>query len=142
MGYSTDFEGELKFTTELTAPALAKLNSMLGEDCRDHPELAAEDLNYIDLELNDDFSGIKWNGAEKTRGMVECVNLIIREMRKQYPNFGLQGAMLAQGEDIKDRWQLTIGPDGLAHKEAVKIAGTCVRCPHCDEEFLLQEAKP
>lgn len=63
MGYTTNFKGELKFTKELKASELAKLSSMLGEDCREHPEWDYEGpLYYIDLELLEDFSGIKWDG--------------------------------------------------------------------------------
>ena len=50
MGYTTNFKGELKFTKELKASELAKLSSMLGEDCREHPEWDYEGpLYYIDL---------------------------------------------------------------------------------------------
>lgn len=85
MGYTTNFKGELKFTKELKASELAKLSSMLGEDCREHPEWDYEGpLYYIDLELLEDFSGIKWDGSEKTYSMTSMVNLIIREMRKHH----------------------------------------------------------
>lgn len=38
MGYTTEFKGELKFTTELSAKALAKVKSFFGKDCRQHNE--------------------------------------------------------------------------------------------------------
>lgn len=38
MGYSTEFKGELKFTTELTASQLAEVKKFLSEDCRSHSE--------------------------------------------------------------------------------------------------------
>lgn len=139
MGYTTEFKGELKFTKELTATQLAELASMLGQDCRQHPEWGTKDLYYIDLELTKDFSGIKWDGSEKTYGLENLVNVVIHQMRKKWPDFGLSGSLLAQGEEIGDIWQLTIGDDGLAKKVPVALAGRIVTCPHCDERFLLGE---
>ncbi len=140
MGYSTEFKGELKFTKEPTASQLAKLNSMFGEDCRDHPEWdESEGLCYIDLELTKDFSAIKWNGAEKTYDLDKLVNVVIIEMRKEWPEFSLTGELLAQGEDIEDRWQLCFDHDGFAHRRDVAIVGRKCRCPHCEEEFILED---
>lgn len=138
MGYSTDFLGTLTFTKELTAGQLATIKAMCGEDCRDHPEWEAEDLYYMDIELTDDFTGLKWNGAEKTYGLEEIVNVVIKEMRKVWPDFGLSGSLSAQGEDVEDRWSLTIGDDGMAHKVPVVLTGKIVTCPHCAGRFELE----
>lgn len=138
MGYTTKFTGELRFTSEATASQLAELNTILGEDCREHPGWATTDAGYIDLELNDDFTGIRWNGAEKTYEMVECVDVVIRQMRKKWPDFGLSGSMAARGEDVDDRWVLTIGEDGFAHKKKIALTGKVVVCPHCEERFVLE----
>lgn len=119
MGYSTDFTGELKFTKELKAIELAKIKTFLGEDCRHHPEWNATNMTYIDLELTSDFSGLKWDGSEKTYQLTEKVNLIIDEMKKDYPDFGLTGNLFAQGERIEDRWVLLIDENGKAKKEEI-----------------------
>ena len=136
MGYSTDFEGELKFTEELKASQIAKVQSFLDEDCRDHPEWGNEDLYYVDLEFLPDYSGLKWNGAEKTYGMVEIVNMIIRNMRTEMPSFGLEGKLLAQGEDVDDRWELVF-ENGIAVKKDLPQNGQKVVCPHCEQHFYL-----
>lgn len=138
MGYSTSFKGELKFTKELTAKQLARLKSFMGEDCRDHPEWGEPKLYYVDLELNDDFTGIRWNGAEKTYGLEMVVSMVIREMRKEWPDFGLTGAMNAQGESAEDRWTLSIGEDGMATKHKVPIVGQRIQCPSCGYKFILE----
>lgn len=140
MGYNTEFKGELRFTSELTASQLAKVKSFMGEDCREHPEWNTINLTWIDMELLEDFSGIKWNGGEKTYDLVEKVNLIIDQMRIDCPNFGLEGKLMAQGEDIDDRWMLLI-ENGRAIEKKILISGTKVRCPHCDEEFILEETE-
>jgi len=137
MGYSTDFNGELKFTKELSASQLARVQSFLGEDCRDHPEWGQSlKLYYVDLELLSDFTGLRWNGAEKTHGMVEVVNLIITNMRKDMPEFGIKGKLLAQGEDLDDRWELII-QDGMAVKKDLPQTGDKIFCPHCEQHFYL-----
>lgn len=145
MGYSTSFEGELRFASELTATQLAALNSMLGEDARDHPEWKVDPstyLNYIDLELSSDFSGLKWSGAEKTYGLEEAVNVITREMRKTWPEFRITGQLLAQGESLEDRWVLHVDEEGKASKKEVVLTGRKITCPHCDEAFMLEDSAP
>lgn len=137
MGYTTNFEGEFKFKEELTGSQLAKIKSFLGEDCRDHPEWGRTDLTYIDLELLEDFSGLKWDGSEKTYDLVDKINLIIIEMRKEIPDFDLTGKMSAQGEEIDDKYEIII-KDGLAVQVDIKPSGTKVLCPHCEESFYLE----
>lgn len=136
MGYNTEFKGELKFTQELTASQLAKVKSFLGEDCRNHPEWGASSLYHIGLELLDDFSGLRWNGAEKTYSMDGMINLIITHMRTDVPDFGFVGKMVAQGEDIDDRYEILI-KDGWAVKREIELTGTKIECPHCKQYFYL-----
>lgn len=138
MGYNTTFKGELKFTKELTASQLAKLSSMLSEDCRDHPEWNAPDLTYIDLRLLDDFSGLEWDyETEKTYELEELVNVVITEMQKEYPDFGLTGKLVAQGEEVDDRWELII-KDGRAIRKDVAVTGKIIICPLCEGKFELE----
>ncbi len=137
MGYTTTFTGELKFTTELTSRALAKIKTFFGEDCRDHKEWDCDGA-YIDLRFNDDFSGIEWDDeTEKNRGMLDHINLIISEMKKEFPDFGLEGTMIAQGEEATDRWTINI-IDGKAVRSDIVVKGEKVRCPHCNETFFIE----
>lgn len=137
MGYSTQFTGVLEFTKELKASELAKVKTFLGEDCREHPEWEKTDLTYIDLELLDNFSGLQWNGAEKTYDLVEKVNLIIEQMQKNFPDFGLQGELIAQGEDLNDRWILKV-ENNVATERKIVVSGKKITCPHCGEDFILE----
>lgn len=139
MGYSTSFTGSLKFASEPTTKQLAKLNAMFGEDCRDHPEWNAKGLYYVDLKLTEDFTGIEWNGAEKTYELDKIINVVIGEMRKEFPGFSLIGTLFAQGEDADDRWQLVVGDDSIARRIKVQIVGTKVECPRCEHKFYLED---
>lgn len=149
MGYDTIFKGKLKFTKVLDSIELAYLNSILDEDCREHPEWQDEIQNigcdpdcftYIDLVLLDDFSGVKWNDkTEKTYDLVEKVQLVINLMNnKFYNDFGLIGQLSAQGEDFDDRWILECDGKSVNRKE-VTITGRKIQCPHCEEYFILED---
>jgi len=141
MGYSTDFSGKLLFTKELKASELAELNNFLGKDCREHPEWGNANLSYIDLQLTKDFFGLEWDGSEKTYDLVEKTNLVIENMRIKYPDFGLTGKLLAQGEDIGDAWILAIENGKAKHKKIDLSHKKKITCPHCEEEFFLDEEK-
>lgn len=140
MGYSTDFTGELKFTKELTASQLAKVKSFLGQDCRQHPEWGNTELTYIDLEFTVDFTGLIWDGSEKTYDLTEKVNLIIENVCKDFPDFGLKGELLAQGENFDDRWALSV-ENNIASERRIIITGKTITCPHCEEQFILEESE-
>lgn len=141
MGYTTEFSGELKFNQELTAKELAYLKQYLGEDPREHKEWEFDgDLSYIQFELNDDFTGIRWDGGEKFYYAVEAVNFLSKEMRKLKPTFAFKGQLLAQGEEIDDRWNLKM-KDGVAINVPITPNGEKVRCPHCHEEFFTGDAE-
>lgn len=142
MGYSTKYRGVLKFACDPTIKDLARLNEILGEDCREHPQWGCDPkdyLSYVDIVIAKDMSGLEWDsGTEKTSPMDKLVNVVIREMRKTMPSFALTGEMLAQGEDIEDRWICRIGEDGFAHRIENKRTGI-VRCPECRHVFDVTE---
>jgi hypothetical protein len=132
MGYSTDIEGKLFFTHELSVPQIKRLNEYFGEDGRDKPEwdFTKGKIAYIQWELTKDMDGIEWDGNEKFYEIVNSVNFIIHNMRKEWPEFGLKGELLCQGEDLTDRWHLKIGADGFAYREDSNVK--TLKCPECD----------
>jgi hypothetical protein len=139
MGYSTNFSGELKFAHDVTVPELTALQKFLGADVREHKEWnPPHDLYFIDLELLEDFTGLKWDGSEKTYELDQAINLITREMRKEFPEFKLQGQLLAQGEDAEDRWMLVLDEQGIASKQEIVITGQRVKCLECGHKFVLE----
>lgn len=68
--------------------------------------------------------------------MVGVINMITTTMNKTYPDFCFNGKLLAQGEDIEDRWELIINDEGLAEKKEVAVTGDKIECPHCGEGFI------
>lgn len=142
MGYTTVFKGALKFKGDATVPQLQALKAMFGEDCREHPEWEPGDkwLSYIDLKLTDDFTGIEWDDeTEKTSPMDALVNVVLRQMRKTWPDFGLVGELTAQGEEFEDRWRCVIGEDGWAKRVEWPRVGKIVQCPGCSCRFAVEE---
>jgi hypothetical protein len=143
MGYTTQFDGTLRFTHELSVPQLAKLQTFFGEDPSDHPEWLKEpgdQYSYLQYELTKDFTGLEWDGGEKFYNAVEALNLILLNMRAEWPGFGLEGELHAQGEDMRDRWVLAI-ENGRAVRRDVKIEGSIYECPGCGEHVITSEAK-
>lgn len=131
MGYNTDFSGSLQFLYPLKTKERKDLEAFFGEDCRDHKdEWDAGDLTWIDLELTEDESGIQWNGSEKSYDMCKKINMIIRNMRKKYPNFGFSGKMIAQDEDLNDRYEIFAKPDGTVEEGSISITAICPKCGH------------
>lgn len=146
MGYSTDFKGELKFKKELKATELAYLKTLLSKDRReigfeDDSKVYESDDEYwhhINLELTEDFSGLRWNYSEKTYDLNHIVNFVTKQMKKKFNDFELIGQLNAQGEDIEDRWTLLM-ENGVAKKIPVEIKGKRIECPLCEQEFILEE---
>lgn len=137
MGYSTAFTGQLKFAQEPTRSELAALRQYLNKDVRELEPGIAHKFYYIDFELTDDFSGIQHSGAEKSNGMVECVNWLTEKMREQFPEFRLTGTLAAQGDESDDRWKLVMDKTGVASKVDDPPTGRRVVCPHCEKHFFL-----
>jgi hypothetical protein len=119
MGYNTEFVGEFKFKNGITKKALEKLKTLLGEDCRDHPEWTdMKAYTHIDYALTEKEDAIVWNEAEKSYDMVEKLNFIIREVKKVQNDFELEGSLFARGERFDDIWNMVINADGQAKAES------------------------
>jgi hypothetical protein len=143
MGYSTEFTGVLKFTKELTIPQLRKLQSFCGADVRNHPEWIKnpnQSYYYIQYEVTKELDGLQWDGGEKFSYPVETLNLIIDNMRAEWPDFGLEGELVAQGEDTTDRWWLRIKKGKAVQVNMPKLTDL-YECPKCECTFSLKDAK-
>lgn len=140
MGYTTEFDGLLKFKNELSMPQYKLLKTFMWANVDDHPEWKYPHgkPHYIQFEINDDMTGIQWDGSEKFYDSVEAANYILVNMQKEFPSFGLIGKLLAHGEDIDDRWYLEI-VDGLAQRVDIVSVSEAVSCPKCGHEFTLRK---
>lgn len=145
MGYNTDFEGTLKFQYPLTAEQELFLRTILpgeAEDTDDHPEwIKPKGYNgYVQLVIADDNSGIEWDGGEKFYDAQDAVNTVIMTMQAKFPDFGLEGKLLARGDEIGDIWELAI-ENGIAVKRDIKTEGDCYECPDCNAKVWTSKAK-
>ena len=114
MGYTTQYSGRLKISTEMTIPLLKKLRKVLAT--RDARELSPyRHLSYIPVVLAEDMDHLI-ACEEDNQPMVEAINFIITQMREEFPDFALIGQLQARGEERDDNWTLVIGEDGLARE--------------------------
>jgi len=139
MGYSTDFIGELYFKEPLNIQQRKEVEKFCGEDLRNHPEWEPTNgMTWMDLEVNDDWTGLRWDGSEKTYDLCEKINLIVREMRKKWPEFGFKsGRIEAQGEAMEDKWYMVPKEDGFVESKSFPQLKEKVECPHCGESFSI-----
>lgn len=136
MGYTTQFKGVLKFAQPLSIEQLKALNEVLGEDCDKLKafQLPEEDYSYMQYEVTKDMSGIRWDGGEKFYYADNALNLLLRYMREQFPEFSLTGELMAQGEEVGDLWKIVM-EDGVATRKDMTPSGTKITCPECDHTF-------
>jgi len=101
MGHSTEYIGKLKFKNELTIPQLKKLEGLT--DCY------SEEINKnINLEVTEDYNGLRWDGAEKTNDLEDVINFVIAQMELTYPLFELTGKLKCRGEEIDDIYNIVM----------------------------------
>lgn len=140
MGYSTDIEGKLKFKHDITIPEIKLINAISGNLPSDLSDMVNPDgaKSYVQWELTKDMDGLVWDGNEKFYDIVETMNLIIATLRRANPAFALEGELLCQGEELKDRWLLKLNEDGFAYRQDISVDGL-IRCPECDHEWELKK---
>ena len=140
MGYKTAFSGTLRFTDKSPFAIIAVLKKLYALNSRD--QQGNHEWNYIGFRVNGDCSGIDWDGLENLYGAVEAINWIISTIREGsqqlsiegIPDFGLEGYLYAQGEDVGDVWILRM-VDGRATRFEIPAPGHEMECPHCHKEF-------
>ena len=129
MGYNTEFIGPLYLPPGISP---------------EHRQLIKDYLkgNFeIDLKMSVDNLALVWNGAEKTYDMDKQVNNLIAHFIPLIPNFTLTGRMLAQGEDVADRWVLFMDPGGTARCADINETGDTIPCPHCGKPFEIPQGE-
>ncbi len=140
MGYTTDFTGEIKVNRDLIGKEIAFIKELFEFDPRegDYGKESTYGFYHIDLEFNNDFSAIQYNGMEKSYEMVKQVQYVIDQTIAKFPDLVFSGKFMAQGEEFEDRWMLTV-EDNVAREDKIVIKGQRVTCPHCEREFILEE---
>ena len=91
MGYNISYKGTFRFKEELTDFQIEKLEELLDSRL---------DSVWSPLWFNKNRTGLEYSGAEKATGMDIFVKALIREMKKDFPNFGLEGRIYGQGESF------------------------------------------
>jgi hypothetical protein len=125
MGYNTTFNGVLKFSRLLTSEEEDYLEETIEwgwvdiTDC-DFPKTPGTNSIRMELMGTGDGMGLEWNGSEKTYDMVDMINYVIWRMRSKFPDLDFSGNILAQGEWIKDRYEIVVSPGKYAKVKKLK----------------------
>lgn len=138
MGYTTTFDGELKFNRELTHMEWLDL-TRLG-DCYDHEHYAEftdtpETLpdGYLQWVPNQLGTGLIWNSGEKFYDYIHWLRWLIKHYMKPR-GIVLNGEIRWQGEEIEDTGVIVATNNKITTKKLV-VEGI-VDCPNCGERFL------
>ena len=137
MGYTTDFEGRLLLSRDLTVKELAEFNKLTDYE---EDSYRAIDPKYDERKLSSymqwetDGMSLYWNDGEKFYDYVEWLKWII-EVFFTPLDVKLNGAINWQGEEIGDVGRIEVKNSVVTSRE-LKIEDL-VECPHCGEGFKL-----
>lgn len=119
MGYNTYFDGILSFKEglQMSLKAFALLMDILQvnkkrlkvlQEANVLNEYESKHLESIDLRLSPDGNGLMWDGSEKTANLPEKIEILIKVMRSECPDFGLYGNIFAYGCEFDDPWEFMV----------------------------------
>ena len=97
MWYSTEYIGKAKITPSPTIDMVNDIKWII-KDNDWHSELR------WNLQVSDDLKYIEWTWNEKTYGFEETLNVLIKEVRRTYPDFDLEWEFEYQWDEWDDRW--------------------------------------
>lgn len=111
MGYTTRFSGTLTIAPTPPAETMHKIS----EFCNKPPFEAREIVGSpcCDWETTG-ADGLKWNGSEKSYGMFEWLKEIVWRF---LPGHVLDGRVIAQGEEVEDRWFIVPNPEDVQKRD-------------------------
>lgn len=108
MGYTTEFEGAVKVEPTLTAAQMDILHDFAQERHGGNCDVYAGFPGFwCNWEARTGGTEIGWNGSEKFYDSDEWMKYIIENFLKPW-GVTANGEIIAQGEDISDRWLLVV----------------------------------
>jgi len=110
MGYHTKFQGHISIEPALDDDDYEWLSEL--------HETRHEDKNfpgyYCQWQSNRKGTQLSWDGEEKFYDSVEWMTYIVNHLKDKYT---FNGKILAQGEEMNDRWVLTITDNIISVKD-------------------------
>lgn len=117
MGYTTEFRGTINLEPVLTAAQVAELETFAEERHGGNVDVYAGFPGFWCQWIpTNDGAGIEWDGNEKFYHGEEWMKLIIDRFLKPWGIVG-NGLILAQGEEIDDRWELIVKDNVVSTKK-------------------------
>lgn len=105
MGYHTNFNGHFTIVPVMTDFHRAELAALADQDHRDNKVIMAEIGNwgyYCQWIVSDDGTKLQWDDGEKFYSYIEWLKYLVKHYFKPW-GYKLNGEIIWQGEDIKDR---------------------------------------
>lgn len=112
MGYTTKFHGQIKVDPPLGPAACAMLREFSQtRHCEIGQEWPSMYCQWVPTTNGD---AIEWNGGEKFYGSLEWMRYLIENFLQSYT---LNGEIIAQGEDMMDRWLLVVKDNKVSRRK-------------------------
>jgi hypothetical protein len=77
MGYTTSFNGRLKFNRELTVSELRYYEKFIEDGFDDSQKLIGDYGGYCQWEITKDGKGLEWDGGEKFYGYIAWLKFVL-----------------------------------------------------------------
>ena len=134
MGYDTRFKGAIT----IEPPCDLELYNRVNDYCRDEDKVRdgknVPDYGWCDWLVSKDGKAIgHYEETEKSYEMEAWLRVLVRDFFAPAGRV-LNGSMLAQGEDMEDRWCLNVKDNEVTRTDA-KPDGVVV-CPECQHRFV------
>lgn len=106
MGYTTRFKGEIKIDPPLSPEEVTALNTFADDRHGDGDVYPGFPSFYCQWVSKKDGTAIVWDCGEKFYEAEAWMNYIINHFLAEAHT--LNGEIIAQGEDVDDRWKLVV----------------------------------
>jgi hypothetical protein len=132
MGYTTNFDGGLKFNRVLNVTEFNHLKDFSEErhDESDYPGIWCQWVS------NDEGTELVWDGGEKFYEYVEWLEWLIDNYFESQ-SLVLNGTIRWQGEDISDVGRIDVKDNHVT--TTVLDATGVIECPNCSHKFKIDE---
>lgn len=112
MGYNTDFKGQIQIEPPLNEHEWAYWTKFAEDDHREDKSLPSAYCQWIPNIAGD---AIIWDGNEKFYESDKWMKHIVSQLKET--GHKCNGTIIAQGEDIDDRWKLIVNDNNVTTQQ-------------------------
>ena len=117
MGYNTEFIGSLHFNKPLSLKEKEHFDTFKNDmNNKNSSKYTKEDICFFEFDISNDNSYIYWDNTEKPYDISAKLKLFIKFMLENNSDFELNGELLAQGENIEDRYKIIVNKNTITEE--------------------------